>query len=70
MQIHHVDVSSLIYFIYISDIIDHVFPAELSGAGLQGEPLDGVWQVGHGGQLSLMFDGLQSPNLEEEEEPQ
>ena len=39
-----------------------------SGAGLQCEPLDCIWQVSHVGLLSLVFDGLQSPDLEQETE--
>lgn len=39
-----------------------------SGAGLQGQPLHRVGQVGHVGLLGLVFDGLQGPNLHRREE--
>lgn len=38
-----------------------------SGAGLQCEPLDSIWQVSHVVLQSLVLDVLQSPNLKRRE---
>jgi len=41
---------------------------EVSGAGLKGESLDRVRQVGHVGLPGLVFDAFQGSNLERERE--